>query len=266
MKKEFKNIFDKIEPDEKLTQQIIDSVDDNKKRIAFSPRKAVALVAVVALVVTCGSVSAYQLAIKPSVTPQTSVGTSVNNPLDFTIVAYAENGGEIKEIKDGDITLMNYKIQLVNSDEGNYITGVIENNGLGIKTDNDIDSVEFYCEKGEFSYFDGPRDGLKYHMENEEEFNSHIEATTSVSEENGVLSNRGQKIIVDVQQNADEIENLFYNPNYAGKYLLENPDTPYDKLPADTIKITVNYKTGQSITKEIVTSFNAEGVLSMKCN
>lgn len=263
MKNKFKNIFDKIEPDENLTKQIIDSVDD-KEKIAFTPKKGIALAAAFALIVTCGTLGTYQLAVKPEKASQASVGTSVSNPLDFTIVAYAENGGEVKEIKDDDITLMEYKIQLVKSDEGNYITGVIENNGLAVKSDDDIDSVTFDCDKGEFSYFDGHNDSIKYHMENDKEFNSHLEPTTAVSYDNGVVTNRGQKINIKVEQSADEIENVFYSPNYAGKYLLENPNTPYDKLPTDTIKITVKYKTGQSITKEIVTRFNADGVLTMQ--
>lgn len=60
----------------------------------------------------------------------------------------------------------------------------------------------------------------------------------------------------------DKIEGVYYSPDGAGKYLLEHPDTPYSELPTDTI--AVHYKTGQTITKQLLTSFNDDGVMQMQ--
>lgn len=64
---------------------------------------------------------------------------------------------------------------------------------------------------------------------------------------------------------SDKIEGVYYYPGAAAEYLINNPETDFEDLPTDTITITVKFKNGQSATKEIITEFNSDGVLTMKC-
>lgn len=79
------------------------------------------------------------------------------------------------------------------------------------------------------------------------------------------LQSNTKTVIAKTYQQGDEIGYVSYYPDYAMKYLLENPNADFSELPTDNIKITVKFKNGQSATKEIVTQFDSDGVLTMKC-
>lgn len=79
------------------------------------------------------------------------------------------------------------------------------------------------------------------------------------------LQSNTKTVVAKTYQQGDEIGYVSYYPDYAMKYLLENPNADFSELPTDNIKITVKFKNGQSATKEIVTQFDSDGVLTMKC-
>lgn len=340
MKNEYKNIYDKITPDDELASRVLDMANGEKKRIPFKQKskKYIAVAAAFAIILSVGMFGVPRI-IDNDKNVTTANPTVNSKPLDFQIVAYAEDdpNGTVKELKDGDITLMNVKISLNHSNDGDYISGTSEDDGLCVKTDNDIDYVTFACENGKFSYLDNPmkRDMVKkneYYSavipiseQEAEEYQSGLTATGGVNtlrykkdfldnllkqkdcsqyiydesfdtsrildyeysvdvsdmagedehyydfcvlvwskEKTGNILRRDSYIEAKIYQPGDKIEYVYYSPDGAETYLFEHPDTPYNELPTDTITITVHYKTGQTITKQLLTSFNDDGVMQMQ--
>lgn len=80
-----------------------------------------------------------------------------------------------------------------------------------------------------------------------------------------IMQTNQKKVVAKTYQPGDEIGYVNYWPDKAMEYLLNYPDMSFDKLPTDVIKITVQFENGQSVSKEIVTSFDSDGTLKMKC-
>lgn len=335
MKNEYKSIYDKITPDDELTSSVLAQASGESKRVPFKPnvKKIIAAAAAFAIILSVGMVGVPRL-IDSDKNVTTANPTVNSSPLDFQIVAYAEDdpNGTVKELKDGDITLMDAKLELKHDKDGYYIH-TRANQGFGVKAQ-DVDYVIFKSETGTFSYFDGPlraylarkneyyaavipltdeeaaeyestvgengngqrdvQNFLKKIMANkdcsqyiyDEKFNSesmekyfaaystmadeevnyyeHCIVATHTHRLQKEIMQRGQNITARVYQENDKIEGIYYSSDGAERYLLEHPDTPYNELPTDTITITVHYKTGQTITKQILTSFNDDGVMQMQ--
>lgn len=79
-----------------------------------------------------------------------------------------------------------------------------------------------------------------------------------------IVHNGEKELIAKTYHVSDKIGGVYYYPGAAAEYLLNNPETNFVDLPTDTITITVKFKNGQTATKEIITEFNSDGVLTMK--
>lgn len=80
-----------------------------------------------------------------------------------------------------------------------------------------------------------------------------------------VTAQKGSRIEAKTYQKDDKIEYVYYS----GVAVNENSSRPADEisfedLPTDTIKITVKYKSGQSVTKEILVKYNKDGEMTMQ--
>lgn len=335
MKKEYNELFDTIVPDEKLKNKVLDKVD-SKQKIPFSPKKFIA-VAVALVLVIAGGFGIYRTSL---VDADNDEGTTQQPKLSFPIIAYAkENESDVDVISEDDVTLTNIKITLDEGKGGYIVSAESSDEGLSVRSDEDIKAVIFECENGLFTYVDAPlRNYLvsqnKYYSAvipiTENEFN---EYNTVLDESRGketadlkekfvknllnskdcsqyiydddfdaskiseneysvyasdmagadekyydycmLITNRNNTVstlqdntntvTAKTYQPGDEIGNVHYYPEYATEYLLNNPDVDFSELPTDNIKITVKFKNGQSAVKEIITQFNSDGVLTMKC-
>lgn len=335
MKKEYNELFDTIVPDEKLKNKVLDKVD-SKQKIPFSPKKFIA-VAVALVLVIAGGFGIYRTLL---VDADNDEGTTQQPKLSFPIIAYAkENESDVDVISEDDVTLTNIKITLDEGKDGYIVSAESSDEGLSVRSDEDIEAVIFECENGLFTYVDAPlRNYLvsqnKYYSAvipiTENEFN---EYNTVLDESRGketadlkekfvknllsskdcsqyiyddnfdvskiseneysvyasdmagadenyydycilitdrndsltTLQDNTNTVTAKTYQPGDEIGNVHYYPEYATEYLLNNPDVDFSELPTDNIKITVKFKNGQSAVKEIITQFNSDGVLTMKC-
>ncbi len=335
MKKEYNELFETIVPDEKLINKVLDKVD-SKRKIPFSPKKFIA-VAVALVLVIAGGFGIYRTSL---VDADNDEGTTQQPKLSFPIIAYAkENESDVDVISEDDVTLTNIKITLDEGKDGYIVSAESSDEGLSVRSDEDIEAVIFECENGLFTYVDAPlRNYLvsqnKYYSAvipiTENEFN---EYNTVLDESRGketadlkekfvknllsskdcsqyiyddnfdvskiseneysvyasdmagadenyydycilitdrndsltTLQDNTNTVTAKTYQPGDEIGNVHYYPEYATEYLLNNPDVDFSELPTDNIKITVKFKNGQSAVKEIITQFNSDGVLTMKC-
>lgn len=335
MKKEYNELFETIVPDEKLINKVLDKVD-SKRKIPFSPKKFIA-VAVALVLVIAGGFGIYRTSL---VDADNDEGTTQQPKLSFPIIAYAkENESDVDVISEDDVTLTNIKITLDEGKDGYIVSAESSDEGLSVRSDEDIEAVIFECENGLFTYVDAPlRNYLvsqnKYYSAvipiTENEFN---EYNTVLDESRGketadlkekfvrnllsskdcsqyiyddnfdvskiseneysvyasdmagadenyydycilitdrndsltTLQDNTNTVTAKTYQPGDEIGNVHYYPEYATEYLLNNPDVDFSELPTDNIKITVKLKNGQTAVKEIITQFNSDGVLTMKC-
>lgn len=335
MKKEYNELFETIVPDEKLINKVLDKVD-SKRKIPFSPKKFIA-VAVALVLVIAGGFGIYRTSL---VDADNDEGTTQQPKLSFPIIAYAkENESDVDVISEDDVTLTNIKITLDEGKDGYIVSAESSDEGLSVRSDEDIETVIFECENGSFTYIDRPlRNYLisqnKYYSavipiteDQFNEFNSAMEesggrGTADIKEEfvKNLLSSKDcsqyiydddfdaskiseneysvyasdmagadenyydycilitdrndslttlqdntNTVTAKIYQPGDEIGNVHYYPEYATEYLLNNPDVDFSELPTDNIKITVKFKNGQTAVKEIITQFNSDGVLTMKC-
>lgn len=70
-----------------------------------------------------------------------------------------------------------------------------------------------------------------------------------------------KELVAKTYPGIDGIASVSYSPDEAESYLLDNPETPYDKLPTDEITITVEFNSGQTVTQKLSCSFTADGTL-----
>lgn len=155
MKKEYIELFEGIEPDEKIKNKVLDKASNNSK-IPFSPKKFIAFAAVFALILSVGFGVYRSSSVNAVIDDGTSQQTAQSS-LDFSIVAYAkENENGVNVISDDDVTLTNIKITLNEEADGYSISAESSDDGLSVRSDEDIETVIFECENGSFSYIDRP--------------------------------------------------------------------------------------------------------------
>ena len=158
MKKEYKELFDNIKPDQELMYDIYNKADADKKSSVFMPRRIVAAVLVMAVLVAGGGFGVNYFK-SPNIIENTEssekTGDALSAPL-FTITAFAsdDENAEIKTLSPNDITLMDYKIELRKDSYGYYISGSGETD-FQINAE-DIKQVTFSSENGTFNYLDIP--------------------------------------------------------------------------------------------------------------
>lgn len=69
------------------------------------------------------------------------------------------------------------------------------------------------------------------------------------------------EIVAKTYPGIDWVGSIIYFPDKATEFLVNNPETPYDKLPTDEITITVEFNSGQTVTQKLSCSFTADGTL-----
>lgn len=70
-----------------------------------------------------------------------------------------------------------------------------------------------------------------------------------------------KEIIAKTYPNIEGIGEISYNPDGATDYLINHPETSFDKLPTDKITIKVEFNSGQTVTKKLLSSFTDDGTL-----
>ena len=156
MKKEYKELFDNIKPDNELMYDTFNKADE-KKKSSFMPRRIAAAVLAMAVLVVGGGFGINQLKAPDLISEnETTSGDALSAPL-FTITAYAgdNENAEIKTLSEDEITLMDYKIQLKKDSDGYYVKGHSDSMGFQINAE-DIKQVTFSSENGKFDYLDTP--------------------------------------------------------------------------------------------------------------
>ena len=152
MKKEYKELFSKITPDEKLLDGVLDKATE--KRTPMIWKKAGAAFLAMAMLLGCGGYFALNQGNDDILTTQES--SLSGTPLNFSIIAYAadNNNGDKIVLNENDITLMDYKISIEKEANGYAVSGSSET-GFSIDAKN-ISEVTFSCKGGTFDYIDGP--------------------------------------------------------------------------------------------------------------
>ena len=112
MKKEYIELFEGIEPDEKIKNKALDKASNNSK-IPFSPKKFIAFAAVFALILSLGF-GVYRSSSVNAVNDDGTSQQTAQSSLDFSIVAYA------KENENGVLYVNGVKTETTN-------LGIIEN-------------------------------------------------------------------------------------------------------------------------------------------
>ena len=155
MKKEYIELFEGIEPDEKIKNKALDKAANNSK-IPFSPKKFIAVAAAFALILSVGF-GVYRSSSVNAVNDDGTSQQTAQSSLDFSIVAYAkENENGVNVIGDDDVTLTNIKITLNEEADGYSISAESSDDGLSVRSDEYIETVIFECENGSFTYIDRP--------------------------------------------------------------------------------------------------------------
>lgn len=152
MKKEYKELFSEIAPDEKLLDGVLDKATE--KRTPMIWKKAGAAFLAMAILLGGGGYFALNQSNDDILTTKES--SVSGTPLNFSIIAYAADNDNSDKItlSENNITLMDYKIEIVKEKNGYAVNGSGET-GFSINA-NDVSEVVFSCKGGTFSYVDGP--------------------------------------------------------------------------------------------------------------
>lgn len=324
MKKEYKNIFDKIEPDDELKEKVI-NLSQKTHKISSVALKITALAAVFAIVLTAGGLGIKHYRTSVDLTDEndaTSSQITQSSLLDFEIIAYAkENPEDLKILSENSINFVDYKIDFSGyDDDGNPTVSCSSSAGFSIEAE-DIESVTFESQIGQFKYFDTLKqqkmindhefyveipltddENDLYHEKyegNDFEFLEYItqhkdctkyfegnstnlddygavyySAKGDYEDENQLLlvkesyykefSLNGKSITAKVYSPNDKIDYVYYDATEVTDILLKNPHMDFEDLPEDNIKITVKFKSGQSVTKELLGKFNSDGIFTLQ--
>lgn len=257
--------------------------------------------------------------------------TTNNSISDFAIIAYASDDTDQKttvELSENNISLIDMKIKVYKDFDGVWTFESSSTAGFEINADN-LKSVTFKSEMGNFSYYDAPlriyqeKTGEYYAAkipltdeENEEYQNqlntegigrnyqlefltrilnsrdcsqyfsgdiAELDKYSIIYSDKEDMDNLNQLCLVDMAKirkelmvknqkeftaktysDDDTISWVYYNPDEIGNYLIENPQTKFSELPADNIYITVKFKSGESVTKQLKVTFNDDGMMQLE--
>lgn len=189
------------------------------------------------------------------------------NAEDIKQVTFSSENGTFKYL---DIPLMRYRESLgeyyavrlpITKEEATAYLETIENGDFynGYQQDfiqNIMNSRD--CS----SYFgDNSTDLDLYSIDYSDEFG--VDEFLFVNKEEGqqyVHFNK-KELVAKTYPGIDGIASVSYSLDEAESYLLDNPETPYDKLPTGEITITVEFNSGQTVTQKLSCSFTADGTL-----
>lgn len=298
MKNEYKHIFDKIEPKAELEEKVLNFENANK-RVAFAPKKIIALVAVIAIMITGGSFGAYQLSVKPLMLPEATIGINDKNLISnnsFTVVAYASDDKTIKSLDKGISVPLDYQIiykdirglsedeienlwkefdiRELDMGEARLFTGEVErleNAMLSVCMWNyfdldikDIENVQNIKISNVSDY--GEVEIVSYDMDYSND-GSRIELDNEESIKNKFI--RGKSISISGERYAKS-KRLDLNPQInwkMGDKLYEaidnNPDFDMSSV-SDTITFMIEYKDGSEAQSKVQINFTSEGKMIAK--
>lgn len=236
MKQEYKDLYSKITPDEKLLDDVLERA--KKKSAPGIWKKAAAVCLAFALI--AGGAGYYGLNNNNAVKEKKSTVSESDD--NFSIIAYAKEGGEnsIITLSEDDITLTDCKIEIkndtANNDPNEYYLSSSSETGFAIHS-TDVASVDFECEKGSFSYFDGP---LQQYMEQNNEYYAVIIPLTE--EEGKEYVEQTEKYGAGRKYNADFLSNIMRSRD-CSEYFGDNSTD----LSLYAIDYSYDDDTGQSV-------------------
>lgn len=189
------------------------------------------------------------------------------NAEDIKQVTFSSENGTFKYL---DIPLMRYKESLgeyyavrlpITKEEATEYLETIENGDFYNGYQQDF--IQNIMESRDCSsYFgDNSTDLDLYSIDYSDEFG--VDEFLFINKEEGqqyVHFNK-KELIAKTYPGIDGIASVSYSPDEAESYLLDNPETPYDKLPTGEITITVEFNSGQTVTQKLSCSFTADGTL-----
>lgn len=185
--------------------------------------------------------------------------TTNNTALDFTIIAYASDDTDKKsavKLDENTINLFNSKISIGLDEYGNWEVHSSADGAIDIIAE-DISEVTFKSENGGFIYMDNPL--IEYMKSIDKNFE-----VTPDNFNHYYYSSDTKEFTAKTYDEDDVIQWVNYFPLGATDYLLNNPYTKFSDLPADTIYITVKFRSGESVTKHLQVSFNDEGIMQIE--
>lgn len=189
------------------------------------------------------------------------------NAEDIKQVTFSSENGTFKYL---DIPLMRYKESLgeyyavrlpITKEEATEYLETIENGDFYNGYQQDF--IQNIMESRDCSsYFgDNSTDLDLYSIDYSDEFG--VDEFLFINKEEGqqyVHFNK-KELVAKTYPGIDGIASVSYSPDEAESYLLDNPETPYDKLPTGEITITVEFNSGQTVTQKLSCSFTADGTL-----
>lgn len=253
-----KSVIEEIKPDSYMKTRISSEINEQirPKKASYPKRIAAAVFAFVFVLGGTGGFYHYYnhnnvVSILPEATD--------NYVLDFTIIAYASDDAEKKsaiKLDENNINLFDSKISVSPDEYGNWEVHSSADGAIDVLAEN-ISEVTFKCENGGFSYLDSP---LIEHMKS---MDKNFEVTHD-NFSNYHYSPDTKEFTAKTYDEDDVIQCINYFPVGATDYLLINPQTEFSNLPADNIYITVKFKSGESVTKQLRVSFNEEGNMQLE--
>lgn len=172
------------------------------------------------------------------------------NYLDTPLIGYKESLGEYYAVRLP-ITKEEAAEYLETIDNGDFYNGYKQDFIKNIMKSRDCSS-----------YFgDNSTDLDLYSIEYSDEFG--VDEFLFVNKEEGqqyVHFNK-KELVAKTYPGIDGVGSVHYSPDQAIEFLVNNPKTPYDKLPTDEITITVEFNSGQTVTQKLSCSFTADGTL-----
>lgn len=176
MKKEYRELFSEITPDEELLDSVLYNAGKKKTPVVW--KRAGAAILAVAILLGGGYFVSNQRNDKILTSEE---GSASDTSLNFSVIAYAAGNdkSDKKTLSENDITLMDYKISVEKDDDGYAVNGSSET-GFSINAD-DVSEVTFSCKGGSFNYADEPLE--KYMQEQGEYYTVIIPITDEENEE-----------------------------------------------------------------------------------
>ncbi len=172
------------------------------------------------------------------------------NYLDIPMIRYRESLGEYYAVRLP-ITKEEAKTYLETIESGNAYPGYKQEFIQNIMKSRDCSS-----------YFgDNSTDLDLYSIDYSDEFGVDEFLFVNHEEKQQYVHFNKKELVAKTYPGIDGIASVSYKPDEAESYLLDNPETPYDKLPTGEITITVEFNTGQKITQKLLCSFAADGTL-----
>lgn len=170
--------------------------------------------------------------------------------LDIPLMRYKESLGEYYAVRLP-ITKEEATEYLETIENGDFYNGYIQDFIKNIMESRDCSS-----------YFgDNSTDLDLYYIDYSDEFGVDEFLFRNKEEGQQYMHFNKKELVAKTYPDIDGVGSVHYSPDKATEFLVNNPETPYDKLPMDEITITVEFNSGQTVTQKLSCSFTADGTL-----